>query len=302
MARILIAGLINIETTLRVEHFPLTYEPVRFPFFGVRTSVSGVGYNLALALSRLGHEVRLASMVGHEELGDWVRRALEAQQVQTTWLLATLDETPQSVIIYNQTGQRQIHTDLKDVQEQAYPPEQFALALNGCDLVIAANINFARPLLALAHARNIPIATDVHAIATLHDSYNRDYMAAAEILFMSHEQLPCPPEAWVAQVQREYGTPIIGVGMGAAGALLAVQRDGYVGGVPAVEPRPVVNTIGSGDALFASFLHGYLQSGDPYYAMRQAVVYAGYKVGGNGGADGLLTAAELAELCQRLGV
>jgi ribokinase len=44
--RILVSGLINLETTLRVEQFPLAYEPVRFPFFGVQTAVAGVGYNL----------------------------------------------------------------------------------------------------------------------------------------------------------------------------------------------------------------------------------------------------------------
>ena len=40
MSGILVAGLINIETTLRVEGFPIVYEPVRYPFYGVSSSVS----------------------------------------------------------------------------------------------------------------------------------------------------------------------------------------------------------------------------------------------------------------------
>ncbi len=32
MKHILVSGLINIETTLRVDSFPLRYEPVRFGF------------------------------------------------------------------------------------------------------------------------------------------------------------------------------------------------------------------------------------------------------------------------------
>ena len=43
MDRILVSGLINVETTLRVDDFALDYEPVRYPFFGIKSSVSGVG-------------------------------------------------------------------------------------------------------------------------------------------------------------------------------------------------------------------------------------------------------------------
>ena len=47
MSRILVSGLINIETTLKVDGFPIPYFPVRFPFHGVNSTVSGVGYNIA---------------------------------------------------------------------------------------------------------------------------------------------------------------------------------------------------------------------------------------------------------------
>jgi len=49
MSTIFISGLINIETTVQVEGFPIEYSPVRYPFFGVRSTVSGVGYNVAKA-------------------------------------------------------------------------------------------------------------------------------------------------------------------------------------------------------------------------------------------------------------
>ena len=40
MARIIVAGLINVETTLRIDEFPLHYQPQNFPFF--RHSRNGV--------------------------------------------------------------------------------------------------------------------------------------------------------------------------------------------------------------------------------------------------------------------
>ena len=83
-----------------------------------------------------------------------------------------------------------IALDLKDVQEAVYPPERFAAALPGCELAVLCNVNFARPCLPCAQAAGKPIATDVHTISDLDDDYNRDFMAAARILFMSDEKLP----------------------------------------------------------------------------------------------------------------
>ncbi len=42
MAKVLVSGLINIETTLKIDRFPFEYAPVRYPFFGVNSTVSGV--------------------------------------------------------------------------------------------------------------------------------------------------------------------------------------------------------------------------------------------------------------------
>ncbi|MCD4687435.1 MAG: carbohydrate kinase family protein, partial [Anaerolineae bacterium] len=74
MSTILVSGLINIETTVQVDGFPIAYTPVRYPFFGVNATVSGVGYNVAKALTTLGDTVRFASMVG-KDMGGTVTRA-----------------------------------------------------------------------------------------------------------------------------------------------------------------------------------------------------------------------------------
>jgi ribokinase len=55
----------------------------------------------------------------------------------------------------------------------------------------------------------------------------------------------------------------------------------------------VVNTIGAGDALFSSFLDGFLRTKDPYQALRRAMVFASYKIGEKGAAEGFLSRTEL---------
>ncbi|MDX9735344.1 MAG: carbohydrate kinase family protein, partial [Thermoanaerobaculia bacterium] len=69
MARILVSGLVNLETTVKVEAFPVPYFPVRYPFFGVASSVSGVGYNVARALQALGNAPLLLSLVAPDLAG-----------------------------------------------------------------------------------------------------------------------------------------------------------------------------------------------------------------------------------------
>jgi ribokinase len=118
-------------------------------------------------------------------------------------------------------------------------------------------------------------------------------MAQADILFMSDERLPCSPEEWAARVQNRYGNAVIVIGLGAEGALLAVKQDNFMERIPAIFLRKIVNTIGAGDALFSAFVHVYNQTGDPYEAIKKAVVFAGYKIGDKGAADGFMDEQEL---------
>ena len=297
MSKILVSGLINIETTLQVEGFPIVYEPVRFPFFGIHSSVSGVGYNVAKALRVLGNDVRFLSMIGSDTAGETVMESIAGDGIPAECVIPGLRQTPQSVILYDRAGRRAINTDLKDIQKATYPADQFEEAIRGCALAALCNINFSRPLLARARALGVPVATDVHTIADLDDPYNCDFMAAANILFMSDESLPCPPEAWVRRLWDRFGADVVVVGLGVQGALLGIRRDRFLERLPAVCTRPVVNTIGAGDALFSAFIHGYAATGDPYVSLRKAIIFASYKIGETSAAHGFLTEAELEGLC-----
>ena len=49
MGKILVSGLTNIETTVKVEGFPIEYNPINYNFFGVNSTVSGVAINMGKA-------------------------------------------------------------------------------------------------------------------------------------------------------------------------------------------------------------------------------------------------------------
>lgn len=296
MSIILVSGLINLEVTLQVDGFPLEYNPVRYPFFGVNSSVSGVGYNVAKALKSLGDKVRLLALIGNDPAAALVRLALDADRLPSGYVLNTLEHTPHSVILYDSNGRRAINVDLKDIQDRVYPPEPYEQAARDCDVAVLCNVNFSRPFLAKARQAGKLIATDVHTISSLDDDYNRDFMAAAHVLFMSSERLPTAPEDWARQVMNRFGNEIVVIGLGAEGALLAVKRDHAVERIPARQLRPIINTIGAGDALFSAFVHVYARTHDPYEAIQKAVIFASYKIGTAGAAEGFLDQARLNQL------
>jgi ribokinase len=83
--------------------------------------------------------------------------------------------------------------------------------------------------------------------------------------------------------------------MGQKGALLAVRAGRQMEVVPAIQVRPIVSTIGAGDALFSAFIHFFQKNHEPYEALRKAVIFAGYKIGEKGAAEGFLNEQALLE-------
>lgn len=297
MTLIAVAGLYTLETNLRIAGFPLEYEPVHFPFHAISQSHAGVGLNLAVALSGLGNTVRLASYVGFDELGEQIISALPRFGLSERFFVRGDFDTSQSVILVAPDGNRQIHCDLKDIQDYAYPKEQIPSLLADAQLAVVCNINFARPILSAARERGIPVATDVHAIGDFDDVYNRDFLEAANFLFLSHERLPCSPADAVLAMRNRFRAEVIVIGLGKDGALLS-ERDHATLHIPSVAPRGVVNTIGAGDALFAAFLDQYLRGHPAAVALQRATLFAGWKVGESGATRGLLRTDEFTELCQ----
>ncbi|MDO9088342.1 MAG: carbohydrate kinase family protein [Anaerolineaceae bacterium] len=298
MNKILVSGLINIETTLRIDQFPLNYFPVTFPFDGIQSTVSGVGFNLAKALTILGNQVNFLSLIGNDIYNQIIRAELATLEIHDRFFLSILPQTAQSIIIFEKGGRRQIHTDLKNIQDQDYPLEIFSQAVDNCDLCILCNINFNRPLLAATRSKKKIIATDVHAVQDVDDPYNRDFMAAADILFLSHENLSIPPQNFIQSLWNRYKNPIIVIGMGDQGAMLGILETQSVIQIPAIQTQPILNTIGAGDALFSAFLHTYQTTKDPILSLQKAVLFSSYKIGSIGAAEGFIDMQALSTLYQ----
>jgi len=294
MAKIVVVGVASLYISAGVGDFPLAYEPGAMPEW-MRAGVAGSAAHIAKVLSALGDEVRLCTLAGTDPAGLAIRAELKESGLLGPGVVDA-GASSLGVVLVAPDGSRVGYPYLAAVNAVGYPAETFHRLAEGADLAVLTNARFARPLIGWAEHASVRIAVDVHLVSDPCDTDNRPWMEAADIVFCSHERLRCAPEEWMAQVFGRYpGCEVVGVGRGADGAMLGL-RDGTLVRAAAVAPRGVVSTAGAGDALFASFLHGWLATGNPVRALRAAVLHAGWKVGDALPGAVSLTEEELARL------
>ena len=293
--KLFVSGLVNIETAVVVRGFPIDYYPIDFNHFGISSNMSGVGYNIAKALTTLGDTVDLNSFIGNDEEADRVIARMQKDGIDSSHIMRSLNSTPTSVVLYDPQGKRQIYCDLKDIQELSIGYEAVKERVESSDAAVLCNIEFNRRLIKSAKQNGVLTATDVHVVGDIYDNYNRDFMANADILFLSDENSPCVADSFIRQLEEEYHNRIIVIGMGAKGAMLLDSSMDKLCVIPSYRDGKIVNTVGAGDALFSAFMHFFVQKQDAETALRKAVIFAGVKIASSGASVGFCTEHEIEE-------
>lgn len=292
--KILVSGHVNIETNVGVEGFPIDYCPINYLFDKISISLGGVGYNVSMGLRALGEEVSLVSIVGKDDLADFVLDNLKKHGVDTSNIRPWLRKTCCSTILFDLEGRRKIYCDLRNIQEMVIPYEDVKPLADSCVALVIANVNFNDQLIHNARELGKPIFSDVQVLSDIHDPFNKRFMEYSDVLFLSNEYIKGREEDFVRSLHEEYHNKLIVVGCGKDGALMYDGREFKF--AEAMAERPVVNTVGAGDALFSCFVHSYLEGRDPYDCLKRAVTFASWKIGESGGGKGFISAEGLEEL------
>lgn len=287
MGKIFVSGLINVEHSLKVDSFPINYSPIEYPFFGVNSTVSGVGYNLTKALITLGSEVDLFSIVGNDNNGTLIKTALRKEGLNVKHITTIEDEqTPESVVIFDKDGNRKIYCDLKNIQNLSMNPD--LIDFDEYSFAIITNINFNRSLLPIFKQHGVKIVTDVHVLTDIDDPYNLEFMKYADFLFLSNEGCKGRELSFIEDIHHKYRNELIIMGCGDEGAIGYYGEDSYVFMEKAVAPQGVVNTVGAGDALLSAFVHFWKNGYSDSQALKTAVTFAGLKISASGGSNGFV--------------
>lgn len=297
--KIFISGLLNVETTVKVDEFPIAYSPIDYPFFGVNSAVSGVAYNIAKAQLALKNDVNLLSMVGNDIFGRCILNEVQLSGIDTKNIYQTLMETPNSVVLYDKTGRRKIYCDLKDIQDKKMECDNIEEMINECDIVVACNANMNREILRSVKGFSKTIATDVHVLSDVNDEYNKDFMEYADILFLSDEGAGDNWRDLIIQIKNKFNNNIIVMGRGSKGVAMYIREEDEIYELPAYENNNIVNTVGAGDALFSGFVSYYGNGVTALEAIKYAQIFASYKIGFDGAANGFASLDKMDELIKK---
>jgi sugar/nucleoside kinase (ribokinase family)/pantothenate kinase len=269
-------------------------------------AAGGVVGNAGAALVQLGLRTAGLAYVGDDEWGPLLRARLAAAGIDTRWVATHASEPTSTTIAL-----------IDEAREHAFLHAGGASGALDAALVRAHLAEVARSrwllvayygelprlvddlpeLLAEVRARGCRTALDA-------DSAGADLEPLARILPHLDAYVPSFAEAALqtgetepermVDVYRAHGAAgLVGVKLGARGALLSPEPDTYVAIAPVPPPRGVTHTIGAGDSFFAGLLAGLCRGLRVEEAGRVAAAAGACRVG-DGGVPGFAETAALA--------
>ncbi len=293
MSRFIVAGIIQIETIVKVDRIPIEYAPVTSIPDTIFTSAGGDAFNESLALRWLGDHVDLLSVIGRNQDMSILNPSNREITLDTDYILPIIDNTPTQVVLYDRDRREQIFEDIKGLRDAEYDMSMVPPMIAASDMVVLSNANFCRPFINIAQKFGKKIAVNIHTYNPEKERYNEDFLENASILYFSDDTINTDPFDFVRSIADKYHTDIIILGQGAKGLILYDRsRDINVHYDP-VKTNEVVNTTGAGNAMFACFLHYYQETGDSVLAIKNALLFASYKIGYMGTSNGFMTVEQL---------
>lgn len=294
MGKFMVAGFVQYETIVKVEELPVPYRQFESSRDLIYTDMGGTGFDEAMALRWLGNDVDFMSMVARNMSNRQIAAYLHINNVdlKTDYVLPTLDGMPTSVVLYCK-GQKQTFEDVKDIRTAEYDYDLFESQIKDKDMVLISNCNFCRPLIGLAQKYNKPLAVNVRSMRAEKIEQKKDFLSAADILYISDDDLDSDPYDCINECREKYNPQIVVVGIGARGVILYTREDNSVLEYKSVKTNEVVNTVGAGNALFSAFLHYYVKTGDAKESIKNALLFASYKIGFVGTTNGFMTEEQI---------
>lgn len=252
---------------------------------GYRFDLGGTGAGKALHLARLGLETRFHALVGEDDDGASVRRALETAGVAlSAW--PDPQGTERHLNLMDPRGERvSIFLNRSTADPDVTAEELFRLT-TGAELVFVSLTDYARRVLPLLREAGMPVWVDLHDWDGTDSDYHRDFIEHGDHLFVSDVRLDDPLELCTRLAATR---KLVVVTHGSRGATAFFpDREPFF--VPAFDEGPAVDVSGAGDAFSVGVAYGRVRGWDwPRSLLAGAVVAAGC-VTSMGLADPQLTA------------
>ncbi len=200
----------------------------------------------------LGHATAFLGHVGDDPAGEQVRAELAADGIDLRGLGVNPAGTPRSVNIMGPDGSRISFDDRRGRETLDVDLDLAAELMAGARVVMVHLPDWARRLLPIARASGAVVACDLQDIGDPDDAYRRDFIEAADVLFVSSARHHNPSHMLKRLVELSDGALVV-CGRGGLGVATATTS-----GIDVFPPPhlslPIVDTNGAGDALAVGFL------------------------------------------------
>src|SRR3989442_8664914 len=289
-------GLNAVDHLIVVPEYPAFDTKTRFIEY--EKSAGGQTASAMTALQRLGLSTAYAGRFGSDEDGRFGLRAIQSEGVNLDFC-ETIDGADNQVafiIIDARSGERTIIWDRDE--RLTYRPDEapIELASRGRILHLDAHDPPACAVMArAAHEHGAIVTADIDNI----------YEGLPELLplidvLITSSEFPhrlsgiSDERAALVEIKARYGCAVVGVTLGARGAL--VYNEGEFVRSPAFAvPGGCRDTTGAGDAFHAGFIYGMLRGEDLETCMKLGNAVAALKCRGLGARTALPTERELQE-------
>jgi sugar/nucleoside kinase (ribokinase family) len=226
---------------------PQTLFPRRF-----HETIGSTGAGKALNLRRLGFEVTLHELIGDDLYGEMVSTYLRDAGIGFIHDPAP-DGTQRHVNLMDADGRRSSLIVRPGPSNPTFDAARIGALIPQSDYIVLNISDYCRQLIPQIRQHGKPIWTDLHDYDGA-NPYHRDFVEAADYLFLSSDALP---EYW-AFMERQVATGkrLVVCTHGRHGAT-ALTPDGEWIETPIVDSYERRDTNGAGDAFFAGVLYGH---------------------------------------------
>jgi len=289
-------GLNAVDHLIVVPEYPSFDTKVRFTEY--EKSAGGQTASAMVALQRLGLKTAYAGRFGSDEDGRFGLRAIEYEGVNLDFaeMIDGADNQIAFIIIDSRSGERTIIWDRDERLSYRADEAPLKLATRGRVLHIDAHDPPACAVMARA-------ARDLGTIITadIDNIYEGlpDLLPLIDVLITSSE-FPhrltgiSDERAALVEIKARYGCAIVGITMGARGALIYCDGE-FIESPAFAVPGGCRDTTGAGDAFHGGFIYGMLNGEDLETCMRLGNAVAALKCRSLGARAALPTADELNE-------
>jgi sugar/nucleoside kinase (ribokinase family) len=275
----------------------------------INVVTGGIVCNSGIAMSRLGMKTAAFTYVGQDDWSAVIRRRLESEGVDCSRLLAhATAATSTTAVLIDPSGERSF-------AHCVGAPKLIdkALVLANLDLLARSRmVLFGYYSLMPNIEADLPEVLDAirkTGCQTAMDAAGdggtmqplEDILPYLDVYVPSHDEGvhqtgETDPYRIITAYRRCGALGMLGVKLGAKGALLSPSDGVYVEIACATPPGPVVDTTGAGDSFFAGLLTGLLKGFDAARAGRLAAAAGACCVTGYGATAGLRNFEETAQI------